>query len=164
MNLFAPSLLDKLLVGEGDAPGRGARMRMGIEQVKESVARDIEALLNARPGVEPGRIGDFPNAARSLLTFGLTDISSLSVASDRDRARIVEAIRRALAEHETRLAQVDVTVGDRMDAGGGLRFTIRANLRLSPESEPVAFDAVLQPGSARYAVSRQRLQKASGAP
>jgi type VI secretion system protein ImpF len=156
MNTFAPSLLDKLLATDVDAQGRGITPRMNVEQVKESVARDIETLLNARPGFEPAQIADYPQAARSLLTFGLTDITSLNVASDRDRLRITDSIRRSLADHEQRLVQVEVTVHDSAEVGGGLHFSIRAKLRLSPSTEPVAFDAVLHPGSHRYAVTRSR--------
>jgi len=165
MNLFAPSLLDKLLATDVDAQGRGTTPRMSVEQVKESVARDIETLLNARPGFEPAQLGSYPHVARSMLTFGLTDITSLSVASDRDRLRITEAIRRSLSDHEQRLVQVEVTVTDSVEVGGGLRFSIRAKLKLklTPSTEPVAFDAVLHPGSNRYAVSRSRPRAVSPA-
>jgi type VI secretion system protein ImpF len=164
MNLFAPSLLDKLLGVDIDSQGRGTTSRMTVEQVKESVARDIETLLNARPGFEPAQLTDFPQASKSLLTYGLTDIASLSMASDRDRQRINESIRLALANHEPRLVQVEVTVHRTTAVGGGLRFSIRARLRLTPSTEPVAFDAVLHPGSLRYAVSRSRPRSASATP
>ncbi len=156
MNLFAPSLLDKLLATDVDPQGRGTTPRMNLEQVKESVARDIETLLNTRPSFEPSQVAGYVNVARSMLTFGLTDISSLSVASDRDRLRINESIRRSIADHEQRLVQVEVTVHDAAKVGEGLRFSIRARLKLTPSTEPVAFDAVLQPGSNRYAVTRSR--------
>lgn len=154
MKLFAPSLLDKLLATDVDVQGRGATPRMTVEQVKESVARDIETLLNARPSFEPSHIPGYPHVAHSLLTFGLTDISSLSVASDRDRLHITDSIRRSIADHEQRLVQVEVTVNDTAEVGVGLRFSIRAKLKLTPSTEPVAFDAVLHPGSQRYAVTR----------
>ena len=163
MNLFAPSLLDKLLATDVDAQGRGTTPRMSVEQVKESVARDIETLLNARPGFEASQVPEYPNVARSLLTFGLTDIASLSVSSDRDRSRITESILRSIADHEQRLVQVEVTVYDSADAGGGLHFSIRAKLKLTSSTEPVAFDAVLHPGSHRYAVSNSR-PRATSAP
>ena len=163
MNLFAPSLLDKLLATDGDLQGRGTTPRMSVEQVKESVARDIETLLNSRPAFEPAQLAGYANVARSMLTFGLVDISSLSVASDRDRLRITESIRRSIADHEQRLVQVEVTVQDAAAVGEGLRFSIRAKLKLTPSTEPVAFDAVLQPGSNRYAVTRSRPRAESSA-
>ena len=151
---YAPSLLDKLLGIEGHSPGKGTHVRLSVDQVKESVARDIEALLNAHPGLSDESLAGFPHAARSLLTLGLADITSLSMASDRDRQRVKDAIRQALADHDPRLREVEVDVRPSFQASTSLCFTIRARLMLNPEVEPVAFDAVLQPGSNRYDVSR----------
>ncbi|NRF69438.1 type VI secretion system baseplate subunit TssE [Aquincola sp. S2] len=154
MNTFAPSLLDKLL-GEGTAlRGGGTAPRFTVEQVKDSVARDIEMLLNTHAPFELAELDGLPLVGRSLLTLGLTDISSLSLASDRDRARITEALRKALADHDKRLTQVEVKVRATQAGFGGLVFSIRAKLLLQPNVEPVSFDAVLQPGSNRYAVSK----------
>ncbi|GAA0767515.1 type VI secretion system baseplate subunit TssE [Ideonella azotifigens] len=154
MDFFSPSLLDKLLGADADGQQRATSPRWSIEQIKESVARDIETLLNARPGIAPEDLQAFPQLTRSLLTYGLIDITSLNVASDRDRLRITESIRRSLAAHEPRLTQVEVQVRETAKVGAGLCFSIRAKLQLSPTAEPVAFDAMLQPGSNRYAVAR----------
>jgi type VI secretion system protein ImpF len=154
MNTFAPSLLDKLL-GEGTAlRGGGTAPRFTVEQVKDSVARDIELLLNTHAPFEASELEGWPLIGRSLLTLGLTDISAMSLASDRDRRRITEALRRALADHDRRLTQVDVRVREAPAGFSGLAFSIRAKLMLQPNVEPVSFDAVLQPGSNRYAVSK----------
>ncbi|WP_157269474.1 type VI secretion system baseplate subunit TssE [Azohydromonas aeria] len=152
MHRFNPSLLDKLLGAPQGAPSAAAP-GASLEQVKASVARDIEALLNARPGLVPARLPGHPQAACSLLTFGLPDISAACLASDRDRRSIVEAITDTLRSHEPRLRDVQVGVRDESRPGGGLCFSIHAHLQLAPYVEPVAFDAVLQPGSNRYAVS-----------
>jgi type VI secretion system protein ImpF len=152
MNRFVPSLLDKLL-GMPDATSPGGAQGVGIAQIKAAVARDIEILLNTRPGYPPGQLGGHELAARSLLSFGLVDISPLSLASDRDRHAIVDAITRALCDHEPRLRDVQVAVREGPAVGAGLCFAIHARLQLQRSSEPVAFDAVLQPGNQRYAVS-----------
>lgn len=155
MNRFAPSLLDKLLLSvSGIHPA--ATLSLDIEQLKTSVARDIEVLLNARPSFTPDQLPVYPHTARSLLTFGLPDITSLSLASDRDRHRVVQAIARALEDHEPRLTDVEVFVRENAPAISGLCFSIHGKLKLSPSAEPVAFDAVLHPGSNRYAVSSDR--------
>jgi type VI secretion system protein ImpF len=154
MDFFSPSLLDKLLGSDADGQARGTSPRWTLEQIKDSVARDIENLLNARTAYDANELSDFPQARRSLLTFGLADITAMNVASDRDRARIIESIRRALADHEPRLTQVEVRVRSSPVVGAGLCFSIRAKLVLNPAAEPVAFDATLQPGSNRYAVAR----------
>ena len=94
-----------------------------------------------------------PLVRQSLLTLGLPDIASLSMASDRDRATITEALRKALADHDRRLTQVDVRVRERTPGEPGLAFAIRAQLQVKPNREPVNFDAVLQPGSQRCSVT-----------
>ncbi len=154
MDSFAPSLLDKLLGDGAPLRGGGTAPRFTVEQVKDSVARDIELLLNTHAPFDLAELGDFPLVGRSLLTLGLTDISAMSMASDRDRARITEALRKALADHDKRLTQVEVKVRKAEVGMSGLMFTIRAQLLLNPSVEPVSFDAVLQPGSNRYAVSK----------
>ncbi|WP_298234726.1 type VI secretion system baseplate subunit TssE [uncultured Azohydromonas sp.] len=152
MDRFVPSLLDKLLGTPQEQPGASAQ-GVDIAQIKAAVARDIETLLNTRPGYRPSQLSGFEQATHSLLTFGLVDISPLSLASDRDRGAIVRAITRALLDHEPRLRGVKVAVREGMPTCAGLCFTIHAQLQLQRSSEPVAFDAVLQPGSNRYAVT-----------
>jgi type VI secretion system protein ImpF len=162
MNSYSPSLLDKLMGEAGDLPGKaGASPRYGIEQVKDSVARDIEMLLNAHAVFSPEDLEAYPHASRSLLTLGLADLSAMSLASDRDRKRITDSIGRTLAEHDRRLTQVEVRVRESKAVVGGLTFSIRARLQLQPDSQPVIFDAVLQPGSHRYAVSKGDVRAAA---
>lgn len=153
MNHFAPSLLDKLLGDSVGPRGNGAAPRLSAEQVKDSVARDIEMLLNTHASFHPDELAELPLVGRSLLTLGLTDISAMSMASDRDRQRITEALRRTLADHDRRLTQVEVRVREATAAAPGLAFSIHARLVLSAGVEPASFDAVLHPGSHRYAVS-----------
>lgn len=152
MNRFNPSLLDKLL-GAPHATPSATAPGFSLEQVKASVARDIEALLNARPGHVPTQLPGHPETARSLLTFGLPDISASCLASDRDRRHIAAAIAGTLRDHEPRLRDVLVGVREEARPGAGLCLSIHAHLQLAPHVEPVAFDAVLQPGSNRYAVT-----------
>ena len=153
MDSFSPSLLDKLL-GTGAGGGSGTTQRYSVEQVKDSVARDIEMLLNAHQTFSPDELQGMPHAARSLLTLGLVDISSLSMASDNDRRRITDAIREGLMAHDKRLSNVEVGVREVSGSANNLTFTIRAHLLLRPNTERVTFDAVLQPGSKRYDVSK----------
>jgi type VI secretion system protein ImpF len=155
MDTYTPSLLDKLLGADGgNQRGGGTAPRFSVEQVKESVARDIEMLLNAHAPYEAEELHGLPHLAQSLLTLGLPDITSMSMASDRDRRRITESLRKALSDHDKRLTQVDVRVRENLPGTAGLAFSIRAKLLLNPSVEPVSFDAVLQPGSNRYAVTK----------
>ena len=161
MEHYAPSLLDKLLGETTDAAPRGVAPRWTADQVKASVARDIELLLNAHAAYSPQELRGMPHVARSLLTLGMPDIASMSIDSDRDRLRITEAIRTALADHDRRLSDIEVQVRPSAQKGGGIAFSIRARLQLDPGIEPVAFDAVLHPGSQRYAVARAEARPAA---
>lgn len=153
---YVPSLLDKLL-GEGEsARVGGSGVRFTLDRIKDAVARDIESLLNVHASFSPDELEAWPAVRRSLLTLGLPDLSALSMASDRDRARITAALRDALANHDRRLNQVAVSVVEAPAGEAGLRFTIQAHLRVHPHVEPVRFDAVLQPGSQRYEVCRKQ--------
>lgn len=153
MDSFAPSFLDKLL-GAGAGGRDGTSLRYSVEQVKDSVARDIEMLLNAHQTYSVEELRGWPQAARSLLTLGLVDISSMSMASDKDRRHITDAIREGLMSHDKRLSNVEVGVRESAATTNSLTFTIRAQLQLRPNAEHVTFDAVLQPGSKRYDVSK----------
>lgn len=161
MGDFTPSLLDKLLSidDEGDLSSRGVSPRWNVERIKEAVARDIEALLNTRPGFVGDDLKNYPRVARSVLAYGLTDVTVRNALSDRDRRFITEAIVQALQDHEPRLTQVEVNVRQVADVGAGLCFSIRAKLRLDPVAEPVSFDAMLSPGSSHYAVFRSDLRR-----
>jgi type VI secretion system protein ImpF len=152
-NTYSPSLLDKLL-GDAHEGQRGVLARFNIERMKDSVARDIEHVLNTHASFSPEDLAAYPRAAKSLVTLGLVDITSLSMASDRDRQRIGDNIRDALTRQDARLRDVDVSVREDRSAQARLSFSIRAKLLLHPDSEPVAFDAVLHPGSQRYEVAQ----------
>ncbi len=154
MDAYSPSLLDKLLAP--DHEGReGVRLQYSKDRIKDSVARDIEMILNNHATKFETGIEAMPNVSKSFLTIGLVDIASMSISSDKDRARITESIRRALANHDKRLSQVEVKVSQATSEGLSRQvFSIKANLILRPDIEPVSFDAVLRPGSTRYEVSK----------
>lgn len=153
--MYLPSLLDRLTEGAGPA-AQASDLRHSTEQMKETVGRDIEAILNSRPAWAPAELSAFPQAARSMLTLGLPDISSLSLGRDADRRAIVEAIRTALLQGDSRLSNVQVSVREASGATPVDRpvFSIRAHVRLNPGTEAVNFDAVMRPGSALYEVIR----------
>lgn len=161
MDAYSPSLLDKLLAP--DHEGRpGQRLQFSKDRIKDSVARDIEMLLNCHAPMATADAIGLPHVCNSFLTLGLTDIGSLSLSSDRDRARITEGIRTALARHDRRLSHVDVSVSQGTDPDSNhLVFSIKARLTLRPDVDSVSFDAVLQPGSSRYEVVKADRRKPS---
>jgi type VI secretion system protein ImpF len=143
MNGLAPGLLDRLM-------GAG---RLSVEQFKDCVARDLEALLNTRAG-PPGRFDAFPEARASILNYGLVDFAGLCLSSSEDRAAICASLKDAIERHEPRLKNVSAVLEREEGSVNRLHFVINATLQADGGLEPVNFNAVLQPSSLHYAISK----------
>lgn len=157
MKGFEPSLLEKLFDDEPRATAAvGIFKSMSLEQYKESVAGDLEGLLNSRAAFTEADLQEFPDCRKSLMTYGLRDFSTMSLANGQDRAAICRALEQAIARHEPRLHSVRVGLEGSGRGAGGLHFSIHALLDVQPAREPVSFDAMLQPNTLQYSVSRLR--------
>jgi type VI secretion system protein ImpF len=160
---FTPGLLDRLLERPGPGPAGGTVPRVSIEDLKDSVARDLEALLNTRAVLPEELFKPYPECARSIVTYGLQDFAGLSLSSADDRAFICRSLEQAIARHEPRLRNVQARLDLRDDAVNRLNFAITALLVVSAAHEPVNFDAVLQPSSLHYTISKARRTAPPGA-
>jgi type VI secretion system protein ImpF len=141
---LASSVVDRLLHGSTEV----ASLRTGaqdIRQLKLSVRRDLEDLLNTRR-----RCIDSPADCRelkdSLVEYGIPDFTGLnmSVPAERERARL--EIERVIRRYEPRLKSVAVTVqanANKFDRT--LRLRITGVLRTEPIPERVVFDSELEP-------------------
>ncbi|KAA3653753.1 MAG: type VI secretion system baseplate subunit TssE [Proteobacteria bacterium] len=158
MKGFEPSLFDKLF---DNAPIEASRRRLSIDEVKDSVARDLEALLNTRTLIDDTLAQRFPRAVQSIASFGLNDFSGMSLASVSDRRDICASIKRAIACHEPRLKDIQVDLELDRRSINALFFSIRAVLVVRPAHEPVSFDAMLQPTTLQYSIARQRMRGAA---
>ena len=145
-DLVPASVLDRLL----DDDPRAAEEAPGgflydLHQHKQAVARDLEALLNARRiGAGAALLEGRPQARDSFLDFGITDLSSLSPLDPDHRMLLRDQICRTIERHEPRLAQVRVQLDLPREASRMLRFRVEALLLLHPHRPPVAFDALLK--------------------
>ena len=93
---FMPGLFDRLI----DRPGQaqtGTVPRVSLEEMKDSVARDLEALLNTRAVMPEEAFRRFPECARSIVAYGLHDFAGLSLSSTDDRAFICRSLEAAIA-------------------------------------------------------------------
>jgi len=148
MTAYLPGLLDRLM-GERAHPGRA-----GAEQLKDNVARGLEALLNSRAGVAPERFDAYPLARASILNYGLTDFAAFCLSSSEDRAAICACLKEAIERHEPRLKNVSAALEEEQGGVNRLSFVIHATLHTGPGIEPVNFNAVLQPSSLNYVINR----------
>lgn len=145
---FRTTLFDRLLP-ETDHHDRG----ISLQELRESIASDLEDLLNSRMAKLDHLIDQFPLAKQSILQFGIIDFVGLSTANPSDRDKICQSIEQSITAHEPRLKQIKVEMlldGQNM---GALYLSIQAYLNIHPLFEPVIFDAVLKPTTQQYVIS-----------
>jgi len=139
------SVLDRLIDLEPESRLETALSRaQSVRLLRGAVRRDLEWLLNTR------RIADIPEDGplqtnRSMLVFGLPDLSTLSMATAADRSMLTRQVTASIAIFEPRLTGVRVTLAESSDAARkDVRMRIEAMLRMDPVPEPISFDTVLE--------------------
>ena len=142
-------LMDRLV--DAPLPEDGGR-RVSVTDMRNSVSRDLENLLNTRS--EGARLisDSFKECRASSLTYGILDFSSYSLLSPHDRDRIRRSLELAIGLHEGRLTRIRVTLEPQRELDRALRFRVDALMELGPDNEKVQFDAVLQLNTQTYAV------------
>lgn len=138
-------------------PGPGVTLTSAseVERIKDSVRRDLEWLLNSRrPPV------DLPEGMatleQSLMSYGLPDISSLSIGDRLELERFQRTLETVIRNFEPRLTQVRVsfTPLDQDKHKAALHYRIEALLRIDPVPEPIVFDTMLNLGNRAFIVRR----------
>lgn len=142
-------LMDRLV--DAPLPEDGGR-RVSVQDMRNSVSRDLENLLNTRS--EGARLitDSFKECKASSLTYGILDFSSYSLLSPHDRDRIRRSLEQAISLHEARLTRIRVTLEPQRELDRALRFRVDALMELGPDNEKVQFDAVLQLNTQTYMV------------
>ena len=136
-----PSVLDRLI---DDNPKSNVEPPLTRSQsvriFKAALRRDLEWLLNARRIITPVP-DDCEELARSVYTFGLPDITSMSKDSRESFERLARLIQSAIDVFEPRLTglTVDLREGD-SKLLRDVHFVIDGILRLDPMPERVMFD------------------------
>ncbi|MEN3978322.1 type VI secretion system baseplate subunit TssE [Acinetobacter sp. CWB-B33] len=145
---FKTTLFDRLLPNE-----LYEQQGLSLQQLRESVALDLEDLLNSRTAKLSPEIDDFPLAKQSILQFGIIDFVGLSTSNPSDRDKICQSIEQSIAAHEPRLKQIKVEMLMEGHNMGALCLSIQAFLNIHPLYEPVIFDALLKPTTQQYVIS-----------
>ncbi len=156
MKGFTPGLFDRLMDTQAQASASGTVSRLSIEDLKDSVARDLEALLNTRTVIPETLLKAYPECGKSIITYGLNDFAGMSLSSTDDRAYICRCLEKAVARHEPRLRNVQASLEVQEGSINRLNFAIKALLVVHSAQEPVNFDAILQPSSLHYTISKAR--------
>ena len=147
-----PSVLDRLIDLDPRTSQETAQSRNQVlRELKQSVQRDLEELLNTRrrPFPPPARLGEL---TRSLLTYGIPDMADVDIGTGSGREAFRRAVEEAIRAGEPRFKSVTVQLVDSSRDDRTLHFRIDALLWADPAPEQVAFDTVLDPVSAGFAV------------
>jgi len=147
-----PSVLDRLIDYEPEKSREAPASRSkSLRQLKQSVKRDLEWLLNTR--YVPDEIpSDLKEVNNSVATYGLPDFSTASIKNPADRKRLRSALEAAIRNFEPRLRDVTVTIESAREGEHALHFRIDARLMVEPAPEPITFDTMLQLESGSYVV------------
>ncbi len=152
-NLHA-SILDRLIDNEpelsAEMSGAGTT---DFREIRESVIRDIENLLNTKRNILPVPAA-CPQVDNSLFTYGLKDYSADSPNSSYFRKKLLKDVRRTLSRFEPRLRNVSVQLETGKNSERGLGFRISGILVVDPISEPVMFDTHFDSKRAEYKIDR----------
>jgi type VI secretion system protein ImpF len=148
---FRRSLLDRLLA-ESKEGSEGTTLTYSLDQLRESVARDVEALLNCRSAIDFEKIEGLPYASKSVICYGIRDFVGRMLTNSEEQHQIAASLSHAITSFEPRLRDISIEFYQRPGTMNSLSFTIRALLLAYPSAEPVAFDALLQPNLSRFSV------------
>lgn len=149
------SLLDRLTDEEpGLAGDPTLTWGESVRRLKRTLRRDLEWLLNTRRA--PIEIPEACEEVReSLLTYGLSDISSRGRDAGETRARLAREVEETVRIFEPRLAGARVVFAEDGDGEGSpmrFHYVVEAMLRLDPTPERVVFDTVLDVPTAQFEI------------
>lgn len=105
-----PSLLDRLTDRAPDSRSESRDHRvLSVRRLREAVLRDLAWLLNTGHLETTDDLERYPEVSKSVLNFGMPDISGLSLAGT-DTANLEKAVRDAIVNFEPRISANSVRV------------------------------------------------------
>jgi len=150
---IVPSLLDRLSDDAPEVSKEPPENRLQtLSKLKQSVWRDLGALLNTRQEAILDLANGFQEAGQSLIAYGLPDLLTYNFRDPQARGQICRILEQTLDQFEPRLKQVRVTLESPREHERALRFRVDAVLEVRPAREQVTFDAVLQLSSHKYEI------------
>lgn len=128
-------LFDRLADDEAREPRpRRTLDRMGL---RDSVRRELELLFNTR---SPLPVHHLLPAERSVINYGIPDLSEYAPRNADDRALLAETLRRAIVAYEPRLVEVRVRMSEQQVGSRTLVALVEAAIVVDDVREPVSFE------------------------
>lgn len=148
---YAPGVWHRLLAAGMPVAQETSSSRLALDDLKASVAHDLENLLNTRVALRRSTLARYPRCRKSVLNYGLMDFAAYCLTSSEDRATVCQLVKLAIERFEPRLKQLSVTLCKASDSTNRIDFRITAVLS-APTPHAIAFNALLQPSNLRYSV------------
>lgn len=150
---FAPGVWDRLMGASESGSSNRTVQPMTLDQLKASVARDLEALLNTRIAIPEDQLVMYPRCRASVLNYGVRDFAGMCLTSSEDRKIICDYLKVAIQCYEPRLGNVRARVNVEPGVMNRLDFVIFGTLNFPGAAGRVEFNATLQPSSLHYSIS-----------
>jgi type VI secretion system protein ImpF len=134
-----PSLLDRLIDEQPDQKLESREKRvMSMRALRTAVLRDLAWLLNTPSRPIDDEVHKFPLVAKSVLNFGLPDLTGLTVSGIR-AGRLENMVTEAIANFEPRIIRSTLVVraaaSEKSRAGNRAQFEISGDLCPLPMPE-----------------------------
>jgi type VI secretion system protein ImpF len=142
---------DRIIAGR-----KSSRSAVNEASLRRELAEDLSALLNTVNLGSAEEIAQFPFVSRSILNYGLTDITSYSVG-EAAVDEITDELRLALSGYEPRLIADTVEVRRDPTVDGSqlkLRFLVSAEMHCTPVDIPLEFVAELELDSGKMRIMK----------
>jgi type VI secretion system protein ImpF len=150
---LVPSVLDRLIDDDPASSKESVKQRYQIiRDLKESLKRDLEQLLNTRWRCRQWP-PDLNELEVSLVNYGIPDFTGVHFSSKERQEELKDVIETVIRNYEPRLGEVTVEVATDHDVEDrSFHFRIDALLMVDPAPEPVTFDTKMEPVTGDFSV------------
>jgi type VI secretion system protein ImpF len=132
-----PSLLDRLTDDQPDRKQDARDSRaFAIGKLRECVLRDLGSLLNTCHGAATEDFGPYPNVAKSVLNYGIPDLTGKTV-SGLDLHEIERELRQAILNFEPRILARSLQVRGQISSNRWTRNALSFEIQGEIWSYPV---------------------------
>lgn len=128
-------------------------LRRSDTPLRDEIRDDLSNLFGTVQLGAAVDLTDFPYVMRSVLNYGMSDVSRLAV-TEAGSASAIRDLRAAITAHEPRIVPKTLAIAPvESNSQQVAHFTITAEMRADPVHLELAFDAHVDIGAARVSMS-----------
>ena len=145
------SVLDRLIDEAPESPqDRPLSRGQALRQLRESVRRDLENLLNSRQRCRSWA-AELTELETALPNYGIPDFTSADFILKQRQEGFRQIIEAAVKRSEPRFRRVRVTLLNADESvERTMRLRIEALMQVEPAPEPIVFDSQLDPATGNF--------------